>query len=184
MPGMSQMRYSKLLLIATVGIALVQGGFGPTVFAQEKQHTPSAPSDHLTIRTYDEKTLTLGRNDLSTFSHKSITVFNMHSKANETYAGVPLSELLSKLGVPVGEQVRGALFMIGVIAEGTDGYKVLYSLAETDPTIHTGDVIVADTMNGQKLDADGAFKLVSSEDRRPARWVRNLTEISVVKVGP
>ena len=178
------MGYWKLLLIAALGIAPVQCGFGPTLLAQEKQHAPSVPSDHLTIRSYDGRTLNLGKDDLSTFSHKSITVFNMHSKATEEYAGVPLSELLSKLGVPVGEQVKGPLFMIGVIAEGTDGYKVLYSLAETDPTIHTGDVIVADSMNGQKLGADGAFKLVSSEDKRPARWVRNLTAISVVKVSP
>lgn len=165
------MRSWKLLLITAVAIALLRCGFGPTLFAQKKQQAPSTPSDHLTIRSYDGKTLTLGRDDLSAFSHKSITVFNMHSKANETYAGVPLSELLSKVGIPAGEQVKGALFMTGVIAEGTDGYKVLFSLAETDPTIHTGDVIVADSMNGQKLDADGAFKLVSSEDKRPPRWV-------------
>jgi len=36
----------------------------------------------------------------------------------------------------------------------------------------------------KKLTRDGAFKLVSSEERRPARWVRNLTSISVIKVEP
>jgi hypothetical protein len=80
--------------------------------------------------------------------------------------------------------VRGKLFMTGVVAQGMDHYSVLYSLAEIDPTIHTGDVIVADTLDGQKLTQDGAFKMVSSEERRPARWVRNLTSISVVKVEP
>ena len=80
--------------------------------------------------------------------------------------------------------MRGKLFLIGVVATGTDSYGVLYSLAEVDPAIHTGDVIVADRLDGQKLDKDGAFKMVSSEDRRPARWVRNLTSISVVKVEP
>jgi hypothetical protein len=45
-------------------------------------------------------------------------------------------------------------------------------------------VIVADTINGQTLEKDGAFKMVSSEEKRPARWVRNLTSISVVKVAP
>ena len=37
-------------------------------------------------------------------------------------------------------------------------------------------------LNGQKLGKDGAFKMVSSEERRPARWVRNLTSISVIQV--
>ena len=84
----------------------------------------------------------------------------------------------------MGESVRGKLFLTGVVALGVDGYGVLYSLAEVDPSIHTGDVIVADSVDGKKLDKDGAFKMVSSEERRPARWVRNLTSISVVKVEP
>jgi hypothetical protein len=86
--------------------------------------------------------------------------------------------------VPLGEKVRGKLFLIGIIAEGTDHYSVLYALAEIDPSIHAGDVIVADSMNGQKLGSDGAFKMVSTEEKRPARWVRNLTSISVIEVKP
>lgn len=74
--------------------------------------------------------------------------------------------------------------MTAIVAEGTDHYSVLYSLAEIDPSIHTGDVIVADTIDGHPLDKDGAFKMVSTEERRPARWVRNLTQISVIDVKP
>jgi hypothetical protein len=143
---------------------------------------PSAPSTHLTIKTYEGKTLTLSPDELAALPHKSVSVFNAHSKANETYSGVPLADLLSKVGVPLGENVRGKLFMVGVVAEGMDNYRVLYSLAEVDPAIHTGDVIVADTLDGQKLTKDGAFKMVSSEEKRPARWVRNLSSISVIQV--
>jgi hypothetical protein len=143
---------------------------------------PSAPSTHLTIKSYEGKTLTLSPDELAALPHKSVSVFNAHSKANETYSGVPLADLLSKVGVPLGENVRGKLFMVGVVAEGMDNYRVLYSLAEVDPAIHTGDVIVADTLDGQKLTKDGAFKMVSSEEKRPARWVRNLTSISVIQV--
>jgi hypothetical protein len=143
---------------------------------------PSAPSTHLTIKTYEGKTLTLSPDELAALPHKSVSVFNAHSKANETYSGVPLADLLSKVGVPLGENVRGKLFMVGVVAEGMDNYRVLYSLAEVDPAIHTGDVIVADTLDGQKLTKDGAFKMVSSGEKRPARWVRNLSSISVIQV--
>jgi Oxidoreductase molybdopterin binding domain len=149
------------------------------------QHSaPSVPSTRLNIRTFEGKTLTLSPEELAALPHKSVVVFNAHTKANETYSGVPLADLLSKAGVPLGESVRGKLFMTGIVAEGTDNYGVLYSLAEVDPSIHTGDVIVADLLDGKKLDKDGAFKMVSTEDRRPARWVRNLTAISVVKVEP
>jgi hypothetical protein len=153
--------------------------------AQQVEHSaPSAPSTRLTIKTYDGKTLTFSPEEIAALPHKSVSVLNAHSKEQEQYAGVPLADLLSKAGVPLGEGVRGKLFLVGVVATGTDGYSVLYSLAEVDPAIHTGDVIVADTLDGQKFTKDGAFKMVSSEERRPARWVRNLTSISVVKVEP
>jgi len=92
--------------------------------------------------------------------HKSVSVYNQHTKANETYSGVPLADLLGKVGVPLGENVRGKMFLIGVVAEGTDHYSVLYALAEIDPSIHSGDVIVADSIEGQKLGKDGVFKMV------------------------
>jgi hypothetical protein len=43
---------------------------------------------------------------------------------------------------------------------------------------------VADSVDGQKLGKDGMFKIVSTEEKRPARWVRNLEEISVIEVKP
>jgi hypothetical protein len=174
---------STFAALITLALTLFRGG--PAIIAQQMEHSaPSAPSTQLSIKTYDGKTLTLSPDELAALPHKSVTVFNAHSKAQEQYAGVPLVDLLAKVGVPTGESVRGKLFLIGIVARGTDGYGVLYSLGEVDPTIHTGEVIVADTLNGQKLTKDGAFKMISSEERRPARWVRNLTSISVVKVEP
>jgi len=130
------------------------------------------------------KTIIITPEDLAAMPHKSVTVYNEHTKANEKYAGVPLVDPLAKVGVPQGDNVRGKIYMTAVIAEGTDKYSVLYALAEVDPSIHAGDVLVADTMDGQRLGKDGMFKMVSTEEKRPARWVRNLTEISVIEVEP
>jgi hypothetical protein len=175
----------KLSRSAVPLLALILCSRGPLLVAQQMEHSaPANPSTRLTIKTYEGKTLTLTPSDLAALPHKTVAVFNAHTKAQEQYAGVPLADLLAKVGVPAGEDVRGKLFLVGIVASGTDGYGVLYSLAEVDPAIHTGDVIVADTLDGQKLSKDGAFKMVSSEERRPARWVRNLTTISVIKVEP
>jgi hypothetical protein len=145
---------------------------------------PAVPSTQLTIRGLDGKSITLAPADLAALPHKTVSVYNEHTKANENYSGVSLSDLLKKVGTPSGEAVRGKLFMTAVVAEGTDHYRVLYSLAEVDPSIHTGDVLVADSVDGHPLEKDGAFKVVSTEERRPARWVRNLTQISVIDVKP
>jgi hypothetical protein len=178
-------RFRRRFPLALGALALILCGSQPALVAQQMEHgAPSTPSTQLTIKTYDGKTLNFSPEEFATLPHKTVAVFNAHSKKSETYSGVLLSGLLAKAGVPLGENVRGKLFMTGIVAEGMDHYGVLYSLAEVDPSIHTGDVIVADTLDGQKLTQDGAFKMISSEERRPARWVRNLTSISVVKVEP
>lgn len=176
------MRHRQVL--CTAFFFLTAAG-GHVVLAQEMGHTHSGvPSTQLVIRNLDGKSITLNPEDLAGLPHKTVTVYNSHSKINEAYAGVALTELLRKAGVPQGEEVRGRLFAVAVIARGTDKYSVLYALAEVDPSIHTGDVMVADSVDGHKLGDDGAFKMVSTEEKRPARWVRNLEEIDVVEVKP
>lgn len=172
--------------LTNLALLVLTLGFGQSLaFAQEMgHHEPSAPSTELTVRGVDGKAVTLSPEDIAALPHKTVSVFNTHTKANETYSGVALTDLLARVGVPRGENVKGKLFMNAVVAEGTDKYAVLYALAEVDPSIHTGDVIVADSVDGHKLGSDGAFKMVSTEERRPARWVRNLSAISVVEVKP
>ena len=172
---MNRPRFSPLQTIPILAVLCTS-----TLFAQEMhQHAPSVPSKSLTVRSSDGKTLTLNPQELAALPHKSVAVFNAHTKANETYSGVPLASLLDRVGAPLGEKVHGAVLMTGVVAEGTDGYKVLFALAEVDTAFHNGDVFVADSMDGHPLGEDGAFKLVSTEDKRPARRVRNLITISI-----
>jgi hypothetical protein len=174
---------SALLQIFLAALLFLSGS--PTGAAQDMDHhSPTDPSTQLQIQGLDGKSVTLSPEEFAALPHKTVSVFNSHSKANEKYSGVLLTDLLGKVGVPVGEQVKGRLFLVGVIAEGTDNYAVLYALAETDPSIHNGDVIVADSVDDHKLEKDGAFKMVSTEEKRPARWVRNLTSVKVIEVRP
>ena len=63
-------------------------GGGPAVVAQQMEHSaPSIPSTHLTIKTYEGKTLTFSPEELAALPHKTVAVFNAHSKANETLLG-------------------------------------------------------------------------------------------------
>ena len=118
--------------------------------------------------------------EFSRLPQKTLTFHNVHTNADETYTGVPLTDLLAKYGAPTGDKLRGKGLSDYIVATGSDGYKAVLSLAETDPSFHPGDVIVADTLDGKPIgDKEGPFKLVVTEDKRPARSVHNLVSIEL-----
>ena len=139
------------------------------------------PSTFLTV-TFGTKTLTLKPRDLADYPHQNVTVTNGHTKASETYSGVPISAILTKLGMPFEKPNEHTLLKTYVIAEGTDGYKVLISVYETLAAIRQSDAIVADAIitDGEfgPLTKEGAFKLVIPGDTRPQRWIQNLKSLT------
>jgi hypothetical protein len=104
----------------------------------------------------------------------TVMVHNEHTKVDESYTGVLLGDLLAKSGFPVDKTTHRKM-----LREGTDKYWVLYSLTEIEFSEHTGDVIVATSMDGKPLGDDGQLKLIDSGDKKPQRWVRNLSAITV-----
>lgn len=56
----------------------------------------------------------------------------------------------------------------------------MLALAEADPEFHPGQILIADQMDNKQLDAKtGLFRLVVTEDKRPARSVHSLVSIEV-----
>ncbi|HWZ98410.1 MAG TPA: molybdopterin-dependent oxidoreductase [Candidatus Dormibacteraeota bacterium] len=126
--------------------------------------------------------LVLTADDLKKMPRKTLSVVNPHSQKKETYEGVPIEEVLRKAGAPGGEHLRGAAMAIYVVAEASDNYRVVFSLAELDPGILDSEIIVADTLDGAPLsEKEGPFKLVAPHEKRPARWIRMLKSLTVVR---
>jgi hypothetical protein len=146
--------------------------------AAEHAHAITPPSTSLTL-TVDGKATTLSVSDLQAMPQTTVTVHNEHTKVDETYTGVLLGELLAKSGFPVDKTTHRKMLRSYLIAEGTDKYWVLYSVTEIEFSEHTGTVIVATNMGGQPLGDDGQLKLIDSSDKKPQRWVRNLSAITV-----
>jgi DMSO/TMAO reductase YedYZ molybdopterin-dependent catalytic subunit len=124
--------------------------------------------------------LTLSEADLKAMPRKTVKVVNEHEKKTQVYQGVLLSDIFQKAGAPMGHDLRGAAMTTYVIAEASDGYRVIFSMAELDSDFTDSDAIVADTVDGAPLGAnEGPFKLVVPHDKRPARWVRMLQSLTV-----
>jgi hypothetical protein len=142
----------------------------------------AAPSTSLTIHV-DGKEMTFSVAELKALPQKTVNVHNEHTKADESYSGPLLGDLLAKAGFVADKTTQKKMLHSFLRAEGTDKYWVVYSLTEVEASEHNGDVIVATSMNGGKdLGADGELKLVSTEDKKPQRWVRNLTAITLTTV--
>jgi hypothetical protein len=137
-------------------------------------------ADTLQLWAGSSQPITLTAADLKALPRILVTIHNSHTNADETYSGVRLSDLLAKVGAPLGNELRGKALADYVVAMGSDGYKAVLALGEVDSSFHPGEVLVADTMDGKPLDAhSGPFKLVVTEDKRPARSVRNLISIEL-----
>jgi hypothetical protein len=163
--------------IQIIPIRLESAGRGP----QSAYADPAAPQGDLRISAHpyhDDWILTPA--ELMALPQTTVKVHNGHTKAEETYTGVRVADLLAKMDVPLGQKFRGVAVSDYLVATGSDGYVAVIALAEADPSFHSGDVMVADSMDGKPLDEkSGPFKLVVTDDKRHARWVRNLISLEL-----
>jgi DMSO/TMAO reductase YedYZ molybdopterin-dependent catalytic subunit len=113
---------------------------------------------------------------------KTLRVENEHSKTAQVYEGVLVEDLLRKAGAPLGAQLRGPAMATYVMVEAADDYHVVFSLAELDSGFQDSEILLADTMDGAPLTPDqGPFKLVAPHAKRPARWVKMVKSLTVVR---
>lgn len=100
------------------------------------------------------------------------------------YEGVWLDQVLLAAGVPEGGILRGRSLTTYIVAEASDGYQVVFSLAELSPEFAANRVLVADTLNGRPLPEDaGPFRLIAPGEQEGGRWVRMLSRLTVVQIS-
>jgi|SRR6516225_4530170 DMSO/TMAO reductase YedYZ molybdopterin-dependent catalytic subunit len=125
--------------------------------------------------------LTLTADDLAKMPRATVRTIN--NGMETVYEGVWLHEVLKKAGVPQGSELRGKALAGYVLAEARDGYEVVFSLGELDPSFIDNEILLADTANGKPLfGAQGRFRLVVPKDKPGARSVRMLTKLEVVQL--
>jgi len=142
--------------------------------------TPALARDlKITVQGRDSVVLTAA--DLKALP-RAKAAFTAHGK-QITYEGAVLNAALKQAGVVSGDRLMGRYLNQVVIATGSDGFTSTYSLGETDPIYRANPVIVADSKDGQPLDAkEGPYRLVVDGDLRPGRSVRMLVSVEVKAV--
>jgi hypothetical protein len=123
--------------------------------------------------------LTITENLLAGLPHRTVTVTEENGES-ATYSGVDLGVLLANNGAPHGEAIHGAAAADYVVVHASDGYRAVFALVELDPRFTDKIVLLADKRNGAPMGSDlGPFHIVVPDEKHHARWVRNVTDVSV-----
>ncbi len=138
-------------------------------------------SAQILLRIPNQPPVTISAADIAHLPHHTV-VFNDHGKLIR-YEGVLLHDVLAKGGFDFGEGLRGKQLSSYVAALASDGYQVVYALAELDPTIADAGIMVADKREGERISLDeGPLRIIVPHDKRAARSLKMLQELDIVQL--
>ncbi len=128
------------------------------------------------------ETLSFSAADLAAMPRVTVDADDHGTRAR--FEGVPVSVLLAKAKAPIGEARRHGRAALVVLVGAADGYNAVYALAELDPAFTDKEVILADRRDGKPLgEKEGPFRVVAPGEKRQARWVRQVTSLTLLQVG-
>jgi len=130
--------------------------------------------------TFQETNLTLTTTQFAALPHTDIKVMDPHEKKKHQYSVVSVRDLLSQVGAPLGDKLRGAALHDVVMVRAKDGYAVAFALADFDDAYSTQTIVLADREDGNPLsDTAGPLRLIVPGDKKGARWARMVIKIEV-----
>ena len=151
------------------------------VYAAAGYCEPSRPATTVVLEVVNEsgKTFTFSAADLAKLPQKELKA-REHSGDEATYRGVFIASVLKQADVTLGERLRGRMLTNHLIVEASDKYRALFSLPEVDPDWTDNVVLLANSRNGEPLDAaHGPLQVVVPGDKRHSRWVKQVVRLTV-----
>ncbi len=126
------------------------------------------------------KPLKLSVKELSSLKSSEVKAKDRDGKEH-TFKGVMLWTILDSAGVTLGKDLRGENLAKYVLVKASDGYEVVFSLPEIDPEFSEKIILLAYEVDGKPLAAnEGPFRLVVPQDKKHARWIRQLNSIQIL----
>jgi hypothetical protein len=159
----------KLLLFSALPLALV---FTSGILQGQQ----------LTVETDSGKPVVLSLADLEALPHVKVTA-SEHSSGPVSFEGVSLKSVLEKAGVAFGESMKGKRLSNCLLVEAADGYRAVIALPELDPAFTDKQTLLAFSRDGKPLgEKEGPYRIVIPDEKRMARWVRQVTTLKIVDV--
>ncbi|QKJ32105.1 molybdopterin-dependent oxidoreductase [Mucilaginibacter mali] len=117
--------------------------------------------------------------DINQFPQTQVSRKDRDGK-DHIYTGVLLSAILQKAGATMGKDLKGENLAKFASVEASDGYQVIFALAELDKEFTDRQIILATTIDGQPLaPTDGPFRVIVQDEKKPARCIKQVTGIKV-----
>lgn len=147
--------------------------------AKLKKEVKENHSDTIIIRKKDAKDIVI--ENLSRY--RRIEIEARHAGEGrgyhgiESYGGASLKTILAEHTIKPGMHSL-------LVFSAPDGYRSVISFGELAASHRGGDIIIADTRNGQTMQKDGKFNLILPHDLSSDRWVKALEKIEIIEVKP
>ena len=141
----------------------------------------SASSQQITVQNEPSSPVVLSAAEIAALPHTTVKVNGHDGPA--TFSGVPVSTLLEKAGIAFGESLRGKRLASCLLVEAADGYRVDNALPELDPGFTDKQILLVDKRETHPLDdKEGPYRIVIPDEKRMARWVRQVKTLKIVDV--
>lgn len=163
--------YPMLLLLALF--------FSATANGQTPVLKPPAEAS-FTIGGEVDRPLKVTMNDLAKLTRRTVTVKD-HEGASVKFEGFALADVLQLAGVSTGDLLKGRNLTKYLLVEAIDAYQVVFALPEIDPGYTDQVILLADRRDGKPLsEKEAPFRLVVPNDKKQARWIRQIKSFTVV----
>lgn len=127
------------------------------------------------------RTLVLSVAELAALPRVDIQLAGDAPGDSSTVSGVRLWDVIQRLGVPAAEASGRQRAVMSVVLTGRDAQRAVLALVEVDPSFSIETILLAERRNGAPLaDVEGAWRAIVPNDRRHARWIRDVVGIEVV----
>ena len=147
-------------------------------FREPKPFPPDIGPAAITVTGVGGKAVTVSMADIVNFPQHTIKATD-HG-APVSFEGVLLKDVLAKVDLPEGEQFHRTVASYYLVVEAADGYRAVFAWAELDPAFMDKAVYLVTHRDGKPLSSsDGPFELVTPGEKRNARWVRQVTALTL-----